>query len=91
MKGLIRSPEAIFGAFVKGALWLGCAVAIPLGGAIEPMIFEGARTTREFWQDNMWLCIGVLSLLLVGGIFNAVRAALYKMAYDAVSNLSSLH
>ncbi len=48
------------------------------------MIFKGARTTPEFWQDNLWLGVAALSLLLVGGTFNAVRAALYKMAYNAV-------
>ncbi len=84
MKGLIRSPENVFGAFLRGAAWLGCAVGIPIGGSAEAMIFKSARTAPEFWQDNLWLGVTALGLLFVGGTFNAISAALYKMAYDNV-------
>lgn len=84
LRGLIRSPDSVFGAFLKGALWLGCSVGLPLTGSGEVMIFKEARTTAEFWHDNFWLGTAMLALLLVGGAFNAARAALYKLAYDAV-------
>ncbi len=84
MRGLIRSPDSVRGAFLMGALWLGTRVGLPLAGTGEVMIFKGARTTAEFWHDNFWLAAAMLALLLVGGSFNAARAALYRLAYAAV-------
>ncbi len=84
MKVLIKSPETISGAFLKGAAWFGCTIGLPIAGSAEVMIFKGARSTAEFWQENLWLGVAVLGLLVVGGTLNALRAALYGMAYDSV-------
>jgi hypothetical protein len=84
LRGLIRSPDSIVGSFLKGSFWLGCSAGMPLTGSAEVMILKGTRNVHEFWSDQFWLGVSMLALLLVGGTFNAARAALYKLAYDKV-------
>ena len=84
MKDLVRSPDGIFDGALKGAIWFGCNLGIPIVGAFEFMIFIGARTSSEFWRDQLWGGITLLGLILLGGAFGAARGVLYKIAYDAM-------
>jgi hypothetical protein len=48
------------------------------------MLVKNGRTTAENCTDCLWLGVATLAIVIIGGALNALRAFLYKLAYESL-------